>query len=221
MQTRTISITDEAYPAQIKKWFADPIAPTLYASGNPGLLNQPGTIYTALFSGRDCPGSLLLPAMDMAATLRDNRHTVISGFHSPLEQECLQVLLRGDQPVIACPARSIQSMRLPQSWKQSYQKKRILVLSQFPEGKKRMNATLAGQRNQLVIAMANEILIIHAAPASKIVSLAEDAMKQNKKVFAIDDPENKHLFRIGVLPLLLPCISENNGDLALKLSDLL
>jgi len=217
MQTRTISITDGAYPPQVKKWFADQTAPTLYTSGNLDILSQSKTIHTALFSSRDCPGSLFLPAMDMAATLRDNKHTVISGFHSPLEQECLQVLFRGDQYVIACPARSIQSMRILQSWKQPYQNERLLVLSQFSAEKKRMNATLARQRNQLVVAMANVMLIIHASPSSKIVSLAEDVMKQNKKVFAIDAPENRHLFRAGILPW----ISESNGDSAAKLSDLL
>jgi predicted Rossmann fold nucleotide-binding protein DprA/Smf involved in DNA uptake len=137
MQTRIIPITDDTYPPQVTEWFKGKTAPTLYTSGNQGIFNQPPNIQIALFSGRKCPGSLLLPAMDTAATLRDHKHTVISGFHSPLEQECLQVLLPGDQAVIACPARSIQNMRLPQPWKQSYQNERLLVLSRFPEEKKR------------------------------------------------------------------------------------
>lgn len=217
MQTRTIPITDDAYPPQVKEWFEGQTAPTLYTSGNQDILTQSQNIQIALFSGRECPGSLLLPAMDMAATLRDNKYTVISGFHSDLEQECLQVLLRGDQPVIACPARSIQSMRPLQHWKQPYQNDRLLVLSPFPEEKKRMNTTLAKQRNELVVAMAKEMLIIHASASSKIVSLAENVLKKNKKVFAIDAPENEHLFKVGILPW----VQENRVSSAAKLSDLL
>ena len=217
MQTRTIPITDDAYPLQVKEWFEGQTAPTLYTSGNQDILNQPPNIQIALFSGRECPGSLLLPAMDMAATLRDNKHTVISGFHSPLEQECLQVLSRGDQPVIVCPARSIQTMRLLQPWKRPYQNDKLLVLSRFPEEKNRMTTTLSKQRNQLVVAMAKEMLIIHASPSSKIVSLAEDVLKKNKRVFAIDAPENEHLFKVGILPW----VPENRCSSTAKLSDLL
>ena len=28
---------------------------------------------------------------------------MIGGFHTPMEQECLEVLLRGQQPVVICP----------------------------------------------------------------------------------------------------------------------
>jgi len=40
---------------------------------------------------------------------------VISGFHTPAEKECLRILLRGAQPIIICPARSIEPIFL--SWK--------------------------------------------------------------------------------------------------------
>ena len=38
-------------------------------------------------------------------SLRDDGVTVISGFHSPLEQECLRILLRSPHPVVWCLAR--------------------------------------------------------------------------------------------------------------------
>jgi hypothetical protein len=37
---------------------------------------------------------------------------IIGGFHSPMEKECLDLLLRGQQPIVICPARSIQGMRI-------------------------------------------------------------------------------------------------------------
>jgi len=61
----------------------------------------------ALFCSRKYPGNLILKAYDLARSLRDAGTTVISGFHTPVEKECLRILLRGAQPLIICPARSI------------------------------------------------------------------------------------------------------------------
>ena len=217
MHTITISSSDTFYPAKVKKWFADQPIPPLHTNGNLEILHSKKSTITALFSSRNCPGTLLLPTMDMATILRDNDQTVISGFHSPLEQECLQILLRGSQPIIICPARSIHTMRVVASWKQPIKDNRILVLSQFSKEKQRIIETLSRERNQLVAALADEILIIYAPQASKISTLATIAIKHNKKVFALDAPENEHLFQLGVLPW----IAETTGNSVKKLSDLL
>jgi hypothetical protein len=58
---------------------------------------------TALFCSARCPGSVILRAYDQAAQWRDTGHCVISGFHSPVEKECLRILLRGEPPFTICP----------------------------------------------------------------------------------------------------------------------
>ena len=68
---------------------------------------------TALFCSARCPGDAILAAYDQAARWRETARCIISGFHSPVEKECLRILLRGSQPVIICPARSLEKMRLP------------------------------------------------------------------------------------------------------------
>ncbi len=199
----TISPKDALYPKKVKKWYANQPLPPLHADGNLDLLREDNSPLTALFASRTCPGSLLLPALDTAVLFRDNEQIVISGFHSPLEQECLQILLRGSQPLIVCPARSIHSMRVPGWWKQAMEKKRLLVLSKFPREKQRTSKALARERNQLVAALADTVLIIHASPAGQISSLAANAIKHDKKVFALDAKENNHLFRQGALPWIV------------------
>jgi hypothetical protein len=57
----------------------------------------------ALFCSVRCPGDAILGAYDAAQKLRDDSVTVVSGFHSPVEKECLRILLRGTQPVIILP----------------------------------------------------------------------------------------------------------------------
>lgn len=64
----------------------------------------------ALFCSNKCPGEIIIKTYDFMRTLMDvNDIAVISGFHSPMEQECLNILLNGDVPVIICPARSIKN----------------------------------------------------------------------------------------------------------------
>ncbi|HSV74150.1 MAG TPA: hypothetical protein VLH79_10360, partial [Chthonomonadales bacterium] len=67
----------------------------------------------------------------MAARLRDEGATVISGFHFPLERECLRVLLRGRQPIVICPARALEGMRIPAECRPAFHEERILYLSPF------------------------------------------------------------------------------------------
>ena len=185
MQIIILSPQDTRYPAKLRAWYGKDSLPLVHLSGNIDILCTAHTPLSALFCSRDCPGSLLLPAMDLVTMLREKEKIVISGFHSPLEQEGLHILLRGKQSVIICPARSIHTMRMLSAWKQPSKENRLLVLSPFPKEKRRISRTLAWQRNQLVVSLADEIFIIYAPPASKITNLGIDAIKNNKKVYAI------------------------------------
>jgi hypothetical protein len=55
--------------------------------------------------------------------------------------------LRGAQPTIICPARSIEGMRIPPEWKQAIEQERLLLLSPFEKKYRRVTAALAKQRN--------------------------------------------------------------------------
>ncbi|MBI3992506.1 MAG: hypothetical protein HY342_04475 [Candidatus Lambdaproteobacteria bacterium] len=56
----------------------------------------------SLFSSIRAPGDAILITYDLARALRDSGVAVVGGFHSPMEQECLRLLLRGTQPVVVC-----------------------------------------------------------------------------------------------------------------------
>jgi len=47
-----------------------------------------------LFCSVSCPGDAILGAYDAARKLRDDGVTMVSGFHSPVENEYLRILLR-------------------------------------------------------------------------------------------------------------------------------
>ncbi len=97
--------------------------------GSLRLLEEP---LTALFCSSRCPGDLILKTYDLARAMRDAGVPVIGGFQTPMEKECLRLLLRGSQPVVVCPARGIENMRVPRDWRGPLKEDRMLVLSPFP-----------------------------------------------------------------------------------------
>ena len=141
----------------------------LWLLGAPALL---AARKTALFCSARCPGDAILRAHDAAAHLRDQGETVISGFHSPVERDCLHILLRGRQPLIVCPARALDGMRLPHAWQTALNTGRLLLLSPFEKTPRRVTADSARRRNELVAAWADRVLIAHGAPGGQIAALA-------------------------------------------------
>ena len=121
---------------------------------------------TALFCSARCPGSVILAAYDQAALWRDAGRCIISGFHSPVEKECLRILLRGSQPIILCPARALPK-RIPAEWHTPLAEGRLLILSGFAATEKRVTTELATRRNALVAALANDVCFAHITPGGQ------------------------------------------------------
>jgi predicted Rossmann fold nucleotide-binding protein DprA/Smf involved in DNA uptake len=126
-----------------------------------------------LFCSVRCPGDAILRAYDAARELRDDGETVLSGFHSPVEKECLRILLRGKQPTIICLARAMEKLRLPAAWRPALEEGRLLLLSPFGKRPRRPTTESSHQRNELVAGLADEVLIIHAEPGGSIERILE------------------------------------------------
>lgn len=139
----------------------------LSALGNLNLLALPKT---AFFCSARCPGSVILTAYDQAAKWRNAGRCVIGGFHSHVEKDCLQILLRGSQPIIICPARTLPQ-RVPSEWRQPLADGRLLILSGFRAGENRITADLASRRNEFVAALADEVFITHVTVGGHLETL--------------------------------------------------
>lgn len=134
---------------------------------------------------------------DLARDLRDKEVPTISGFHSPMEKECLMLLLRGTQPVIHCPARSLGKMRLSKEHKTAIQNNRLLILSPFQGNQHRLTAALAQKRNHFVAALANAVFIAYASPGSKTEALAQQIIAWGKPVLTFNSTNNQNLIDLG------------------------
>lgn len=166
--TTTVQKEDEHYPASLARLLGDRAPAVIFAWGDLDILRHKRI---ALFCSIQCPGEQIIKAYDLARNLRDTGKIVISGFHSPMEKECLTLLLRGEQPIIICPARGLDKMRLPADWKKVMAAGRLLLLSPFPGKVRRVTADLARQRNLFVAAMADEACFVHAAPGGNLEQL--------------------------------------------------
>ena len=162
--------------------------------GNLRLLDEP---LTALFCSNRCPGDLILKTYDLARAMRDAGVPVIGGFQTPMERECLRLLLRGSQPVVVCPARGIDNMRIPREWRPALDGGRLLALSSFPSTRRRPTAELSFQRNDLVTDLADQAFITHAAPGSKTEAFARKLADSGKPLLTLNSPANTNLMEMG------------------------
>lgn len=147
-----------AYPAILLDRLGEKAPETLTAIGPVEFL---ALRKTAIFCSASTPGEAILKAHDMARRLRDEGTTVISGFHSPIEKECLSILLRGQQPIIICPARAIEGMRIPTECRPAFDAGRILYLSPFAKKPRRVDRESALYRNEMVAALTDAFYLAH------------------------------------------------------------
>jgi predicted Rossmann fold nucleotide-binding protein DprA/Smf involved in DNA uptake len=167
---RELTADQADYPKRLGTCFGGKAAPILWLIGEERLLYENKV---ALFCSSRCPGSVILGIYDQAARWRDEGRCVISGFHSPVEQECLNILLRGKQPIIICPARSLQGMQIPAEWQKGIEAGRLLIISPFPERQKRVTSELADRRNELVLGLADEVHAAYVTSGGKLARLLE------------------------------------------------
>ena len=168
--------------------------PKMKSKGNLSLLEEP---LTALFCSQRCPGDLILKTYDLARAMREAGVPVVGGFQTPMEKECLRLLLRGSQPVVVCPARDIENMRISRAWRPALDDGRLLVLSPFPATVRRPTVELAAQRNDLVADLAQRVFIAHAAPGSKTEAFARKLAASGKPLLTLDSPANENLVERG------------------------
>jgi len=198
MDTISLKKNDPNYPSALKQHLGKNAPNAITAIGNLDILRHNST---AFFCSTKCPGDLIVKTYDIAQALRDAGMTVISGFHSPMEYECLTILLRGAQPIIICPARSINNMRINREYKKHLKDGRLLFLSPFNENQRRISAKSSHYRNLFVAAMSAAIFVAHAGPASKTESFCNEIISWQKQIYTFDSDYNKNLIKMGARPV--------------------
>ncbi len=136
----------------------------LQGLGREDLLSQ---YLLAFFASRQCTGVAIRLAMDWALLQASKKQVVVSGFHSPLEQSVLTVLLQAKSPVVAVVARPVSEAKLQSTWLEAVQEGRMAVLSR-DKNTGRLTVAQAAVRNNLVATLAQKIVIAHASPGGQL-----------------------------------------------------
>jgi predicted Rossmann fold nucleotide-binding protein DprA/Smf involved in DNA uptake len=189
-----LSPKDPAFPSTLAQLLGDKAPKRIAAIGNLEILDSRSV---ALICSIKCPGNLILQTYDFAQGLFEAGVPVIGGFHSPMERECLGILLRGTQPVIVCPGRSLQGMRVPQEYHPHLDQGRLLLLSPFLDKQRRATAQTALYRNLFVSTLAEKVFVPYAAPGSKTEMLCRKVLEWGKPLLTFASEENRLLLSLG------------------------
>ncbi len=143
----------------------------------------------AFLCSRRYPAGVVLKAYDWAVEQREGGHCVISGFHSTLEKDVFDILLKGEQPLIMARARGMPK-RFPPLVKQAIEKGRPLVISPFPENISRPTARTCASRNQYIVDIADEIIVAYASKGGALekLLLQKDIFPKKSRIFSAQSP---------------------------------
>lgn len=167
-----------------------------------------------LVCSRRCLGDAVLKTYDFARLVRRSGRTIVSGFHSPIEKDCLPILLRGSDPIIIVQGRRLSTTRLPAEWRKAIDVGRLLLVSPFTDKQKRVTTQLAEERNRFVADLADEVLIAYAHPDGKTEKLAAELLKSGKRVYTFDSPANRRLVEWGAIPIEPDYFAQKQGGKA-------
>jgi predicted Rossmann fold nucleotide-binding protein DprA/Smf involved in DNA uptake len=136
---------------------------------------------TAFLCSRKVPASIILKCYDWAVQQREEGSCVISGFHSQIEKDVLHYLLKGKQPIIVVLARCLKS-NLEKEFIKPIEDGRLLIITPFEEKIKRVSEKTAKVRNEMMINLADEIVVGFASEGGALVEVLN---KNDKKITAI------------------------------------
>lgn len=138
--------------------------------GNVALLGEP---LLGLISSRECPGHVLLETLDRVPEWVQAGRVIVSGFHSPLEQQVLRSVLRRNGRVVKVLARGMTDYRPTPEEREPLTAGRMLVITACAPEVRRTTRETALARNRLVLGLSTEIVAPHVAPGSPLAALLE------------------------------------------------
>lgn len=106
----------------------------------------------------------VLPTLDWAAEVASRKDiAIVSGFHSKMEREVLDFLLRGKCGIICVLARSIYK-RIPDKFREAFDSGRVLFIAPFKTSATRTSRQLCQQRNEYVATISDELVFSSLSP---------------------------------------------------------
>jgi predicted Rossmann fold nucleotide-binding protein DprA/Smf involved in DNA uptake len=150
--------------------------------GAAGLLEGP---LTAFFASRQCPGAAIRATTAWALQQAQAHCVLIGGFHSPLEQSVLRILLEAGGSAAVVLARPVAGAALAASWHDALQDGKLAVVS-CQKRAKRLTQQAAHDRNDIAAGLATLIVIGHASPGGTLDRQCADWLAKGSEVRWLD-----------------------------------
>jgi predicted Rossmann fold nucleotide-binding protein DprA/Smf involved in DNA uptake len=123
--------------------------------GNKELLKQKKVGFLA---SRNISSLSILPTLDWATEVSKREdNAIVSGFHSKMERNVLEILLKGQCGIIIVLARGMYR-KLPIQYEVAMSQNRLLIISNEKDNVKRVSEQTAHKRNEFVREIADEMM---------------------------------------------------------------
>lgn len=159
-------------PPQCTQRVSPDLATQIVGVGETALLSEP---LLGLIASRECPGQVLLETLDRVPEWVKAGRVIVSGFHSPLEQQVLRsVLRRKAGRVVKVLARGMSDYRPSSDEREPLATGRLLVITACPPDVRRSTRETSLARNRLVSALASEVVVPYVAEGSPLAALLRE-----------------------------------------------
>lgn len=145
--------------------------------GNAELLEAP---LLGLIASRECPGHVLLDTLERVPQWVQAGRVIVSGFHSPLEQQVLRSVLRRKGQVVKVLARGFQDYRPEPDEREPLATGQMLVITACPPNVTRTTRATALARNRLVIALSTDIVVPYVVEGSPLAAMKKLALTERR-----------------------------------------
>ena len=132
----------------------------------------------------------------------------MGGWHSPLEDEALRVLLAHEASIIFCVSKSLDRFIPSLEVESRVSQGTALLLTHCSPKAKRITRDASMRRNELVVELAKAVLVLSAPEGSASLKLARSALARGKPVHTLEHRLNKDLLIAGAVPATLDTIKE-------------
>lgn len=115
----------------------------------------------------------VLPTLDWASEVakRDDV-AIVSGFHSKMEREVLDILLKGQCGIICVLARPIYKV-IPDKYRNAFAQNRVLFISHNSAKSTTPSRHLCRQRNEYIASISDELVFSSLTPQSSLYPLSQ------------------------------------------------
>jgi predicted Rossmann fold nucleotide-binding protein DprA/Smf involved in DNA uptake len=192
-------------PSNLKSFFHGK-PPTLWCRGDLTILNH---TLLGITSARQIDSDLALQSsrlLKQLAFIKDV--SFVGGWHSPLEEEALRVLLAQEASLVSCVSKGLERFIPSIEVGSRVSQGQALLLTHCSPKAKRITRDASMRRNQLVVELAKAVLVLSAPEGSASLKLATSALRNGKPVHTLEHRLNKDLLIAGAVPATPDTIKE-------------